>query len=132
MKIFKTIARVPLLGFRKARDMLINGNTTVANIATGSTKALDAAEATHKTVVTTTGGMGAAKGTVDMIEDLACQDYVCFTVDTIGVCADVITCCTSFLPGLNVTSVVTIPISMSCKTFRWCCKRAGLPFGCGR
>ena len=114
-----------MLGIRTIKNILIQVNTTVTKTAKGSNWV-------GKTVVTSTGGIGAAKGTVDMLEDLVCQDYVCFTVDCIGVAADTLTCLTSFVPGPNVTSIVTIPISLTCKTFRWCCKRAELPFGCRR
>jgi hypothetical protein len=50
------------------------------------------------------------KGAVDIAEDLVCQDYIYLTVDCIGVCADGLTCATAFIPVLNLTSVVTIPI----------------------
>jgi hypothetical protein len=64
----------------------------------------------NKTVVTTTGGIILVKGAVDIAEDLVCQDYIYLTVDCIGVCADGLTCATAFIPVLNLTSVVTIPI----------------------
>ena len=88
---------------------------------------------TYVTKVTgvSTGASGAAKGTVDMLEAVACQDGVCAVVSGIGVCADALSIATSFIPGPNVTTVVTVPISVGCKTFVWCCKRAKkMPWGC--
>ncbi len=82
-----------------------------------------------KIVGATTGSAGAAKGSVDLVEALACQDGICAVVSAVGVAADGLQICSSFIPGPNVTSVVTIPVSVSCKTFVWCCKRAKLPWG---
>lgn len=57
-----------------------------------------------------------------MLEAIACQD---------GVCGDGLSIATSFIPGPNVTTVVTVPISMGCKVFVYCCKRAkSIPWGC--
>ena len=114
-----------MFGFKTIKSILVNINSTVNKIyKTGQTAT--------KTVVTTVGGASLVKGSFDIAEDLVCQDYVCLTVDCIGVCADVLTVLTSFLPGPNVTSVVTIPVSTSCKFFRWCCQRSIFNFGCKR
>lgn len=114
-----------MFGFRTAKSVLININSTITKLAkTGETAS--------KTVVTTVGSASLVKGTFDIAEDLVCQDYVCLTIDCIGVCADVLTIATSFIPGPNVTSVVTIPVSTSCKFFRWCCQRSIFNFGCRR
>jgi hypothetical protein len=77
----------------------------------------------------TTGAAGAAKGSVDLAEAVACQDGVCAVVSAIGVAADGLQICTSFIPGPNVTSIVTMPISVGCKVFVWCCKKSKLPWG---
>ena len=88
---------------------------------------------TYVTKVTgvSTGAAGAAKGTVDMLEAVACQDGVCAVVSGIGVCADGLSMAASFIPGPNVTTVVTVPVSIGCKVFVHCCKRAKkMPWGC--
>ena len=77
----------------------------------------------------TTGVSGAAKGSVDFAEALACQDGVCAFVSAVGVAADGLQIWTSFIPGPNVTAVVTMPISVGCKIFVWCCKKSKLPWG---
>lgn len=86
---------------------------------------------TYVTKVTgaTTGAAGAAKGSVDFAEAVACQDGLCAFVSAVGVAADGLQICTSFIPGPNVTSVATMPISVGCKVFVWCCKRSKLPWG---
>jgi hypothetical protein len=77
----------------------------------------------------TTGAVGAAKGSVDFAEAVACQDGFCALVSAVGVAADSLQVCASFIPGPNVTTIVTTPISVGCKTFVWCCKRSKLPWG---
>ena len=86
---------------------------------------------TYVTKVTgaTTGAAGAAKGTVDLAEAIACQDGICAFVSAVGVAADGLQICTSFIPGPNVTAVVTMPVSVGCKVFVWCCKKSKLPWG---
>lgn len=75
------------------------------------------------------GSAGLAKGSVDFVEAVACQDGVCAVVSACGCLADGLQICTSFIPGPNVTSIVTMPISVGCKVFVWCCKRSKLPWG---
>lgn len=86
---------------------------------------------TYVTKVTgaTTGAAGVAKGSIDFVEALACQDNVCVIVSAVGVAADTLQFGTSFIPGPNITSTVTLPVSMGCKVFVWCCKRSKLPWG---
>ena len=86
---------------------------------------------TYVTKVTgaTTGAAGAAKGTADFAEAVACQDGVCAFVSAVGVVADGLQICTSFVPGPNLTAIVTTPISVGCKVFVWCCKKSKLPWG---
>jgi hypothetical protein len=114
-----------MFGFKKIKSVFVTINSTVTKISKTS-------ETSSKVVVTTVGSTSLVKGAFDIAEDLVCQDYVCLTVDCIGVCADVLTVLTSFIPGPNVTSVVTIPVSTSCKFFRWCCQRSMFNFGCKR
>ena len=86
---------------------------------------------TYGTKVTgaTTGSAGAAKGSVDLAEAIACKDGICTVVSAVGVAADNLQICASFVPGPNVTSVVTTPVSVGCKIFVWCCKKSKLPWG---
>lgn len=113
-----------------AVDGLKNFNQTFATSA-GIT---DAAEKTYthftKMVGASTGTAGLAKGAVDCAEALVCKDGLCAVVSGIGCIADGLTICTNFIPGPNVTTVVTVPVSVGCKTFVWACKRSSLPFGC--
>jgi hypothetical protein len=88
---------------------------------------------TYVTKVTgvSTGAAEAAKGTVDMLEAIACQDGICAIISGIGVCADSLSIAASFIPGPNVTTVITVPISVGCKVLVHCCKKAKrMPWGC--
>ena len=87
---------------------------------------------TYVTKVTgvTTGAAGAAKGSADLAEALVCHDGICAIVSAVGVAADVLQISTGFIPGPNITSIVTIPISVGCKVFVWCCKKSKLPWDC--
>lgn len=76
----------------------------------------------------TTGAAGAAKGASDALEALACQDGVCFVVSCVGASADTLQICASFVPGPNVTALITTPISVGCKVFVYCCKNSKLPW----
>lgn len=57
------------------------------------------------------------KRSVDFVEALAFQDGICAIVFTVGVAADSLPICTSFVPGPNLTSILTMPISIGCKIF---------------
>jgi len=77
----------------------------------------------------TTGAAGLAKGSVDVAEAIACSDGICAVVSGIGCAADSLQIVASFVPGPNITAVLTTPISVGCKVFVWCCKKSKLPWG---
>lgn len=77
----------------------------------------------------TIGAAGAAKGSVDLAEALACQDDIFAIVSGIEVAADGLQICASFIPGPNLTAIVRMPISFTCKVFLCCCKKSKLPWG---
>ena len=123
--VFQVIKKVVMYVPNKV--IAINENVNkVINLPTAADKTF-----TYVTKVTgaTTGAAGAAKGSVDFAEALACQDGVCAVVSAVGVAADSLQICASFIPGPNVTAVVTMPISVGCKVFVWCCKKSKLPWG---
>ena len=72
--------------------------------------------------------MGVAKGSVYLAEAIACQDGICAFVSAVVGDTDSLQICTSFIPGPNVTTIVTIPVSAGCKVFVWYCKRSKLPW----
>ena len=123
--VFRVIKDVVM--FVPNKLIAINENVNkIINLPTNADKTF-----TYVTKVTgaTTGAAGAAKGTVDLAEAIACQDGICAFVSAVGVAADGLQICTSFIPGPNVTAVVTMPVSVGCKVFVWCCKKSKLPWG---
>jgi len=123
--VFQVIKKVIMYVPNKV--MVINDNINkVVNLPTAADKTF-----TYVTKVTgaTTGAAGAAKGSVDFAEAVVCQDGVCAVVSAVGVAADSLQICASFIPGPNVTAIVTMPISVGCKVFVWCCKKSKLSWG---
>jgi hypothetical protein len=109
--------------YTKGVNDLLQSPTLVGNAAN------DGIEYVTKITGATTGAVGAAKGAVDAAEALACQDGVCFVVSCVGTAADGLQIIASFVPGPNVTALVTTPISWGCKVFVYCCKKSKLPWG---
>ena len=62
------------------------------------------------------------KGAADAAVAYACDDGVCFVVSCVGYGIDALQFRASFAPGPNITTVVTLPISVACKTFVMVCK----------
>jgi hypothetical protein len=118
-------------GWLTAVNIVKNLNASSNNLVKISETADKTLTCVTKVTGGATGAAGAAKGTVDMLEAIACQDGVCAVVSGFGVFADGLSIVTSFVPGPNVTTVITIPLSVGCKVFVYCCKRAkSMPFGC--
>ena len=119
--IKKVITFIPdkLIAINKNVDRIINLPETADKTFTYVTKVTGAV----------TGAAGVDKGSVDLAEALACQDGICAVVSAVGVAADGLQICTSFIPGPNVTVIVTMPVSVGCKVFVWCCKKYKLPWG---
>jgi len=125
LKVFKIItwpAR-KVFNYTKSINTLLEAPT---GIKTGVDNGL---KWTSKLVGATTGSACLAKGSADALEALACQDGICFVISCIGVGADSLQILASFVPGPNVTALVTSPISVGCKVFVWCCKKSKLPWG---
>lgn len=127
-KIFKVVTFVPrrLWNYTKSINTLLEAPT---GIKEGASSTL---EYWSKLTGATTGVAGIGKGAADALEAYACQDGVCFVISCIGVGADTLQVLASFVPGPNVTSIVTLPVSVGCKTFVWACKNKTLPWkgGC--
>lgn len=112
--------------------------TTVKNVNDSTDKLVKISETADKTLTyvtkvtgVSTGAAVAAKGTVDVLEAVTCQNGVCVIVSGIGVCADGLSMAASFILGPNVTTIVTVPVSVSCKVFVHCWKKSKkMPWGC--
>lgn len=125
-----------MLGINVIRKGVVSCYNAVVNINLNSVavtgvgdKLSDGAKVVTKITGATTGAAGLAKGSVDVAEALACQDGICAFVSSVGCAADGLQIMASFVPGPNVTAVLTTPISIGCKVFVWCCKKSKLPWG---
>lgn len=107
-------------GWTRLIQTIKNINDSSDNIVKITEKTNSALTVVTKTMGVTAGSTEIAKSSADLIEALACKD---------GVCADSLSLFTSFIPGPNITSVITIFISVGCKVFVYCCKKSTLPWG---
>jgi hypothetical protein len=116
-------------GFVQICNGIVNVNVNAQSVVGIGDKLSDGAKVVTKITGATTGAAGLAKASVDVIEALACQDGVCAFISSVGGAADTLQIIASFVPGPNVTAVITTPVSVGCKVFVWCCKRSKLPWG---
>jgi hypothetical protein len=124
------------LGIIAVKDLAVKMYNGLVHINVGSTsitgvgeKLSDGAKVVTKITGATTGAAGLAKGSVDVAEALTCQDGICAVISAIGCAADGLQICASFVPGPNVTAIITTSVSVGCKVFVWCCKKSKLPWG---
>ena len=107
-----------------------NLNTANSNIVNLTDKADKTYTFASKLTGVSCGAAGLGKGLSDTVEAFVCQDEVCAVVGLAGICFDTLSLVTSFVPGPNVTALITVPGSIGCKTFVYCCKKSKLPWGC--
>lgn len=110
-------------------NAIVNVNINSIALTGVGDKLSEGGKVVTKITGATTGAAGLAKGSVDVAEALACQDGVCAFVSSVGCFADTLQIVASFVPGPNVTAIITTPVSVGCKVFVWCCKKSKLPWG---
>jgi hypothetical protein len=110
---FQTLKNIP--------NIIQNINNSTQKLVGITEKADQTLNYLSKTTGALVGSGGIAKGTVDVLESIACQDPLCTAVSLVGVCADGLSIATSFVVGPNITTVVTVPVSFGCKVFVYCC-----------
>jgi hypothetical protein len=113
----------------KVYNGLVKVNKISIKVTGVGDKLSDGAKVVTKITGATSGAAGLAKGSVDVAEAIACKDGICAFVSAVGCAADSLQIMASFVPGPNVTAVITTPVSIGCKVFVWCCKRSKLPWG---
>ena len=107
--IFDMIILVSFLGWARLVQMVKNVNDSTDNMV----KISETADKTLIYVTKVTGvSTGAAKGTVDMLKAIACQDRVCAAVSGIGVCG-------RFIHGCLFYSRPKCNDSCYCASFCW-------------
>lgn len=79
-----------------------------------------------------TGGSGAdiVIGTSHALEDFACQDLVCFSLDLTGSVSTAIGMVVGNIPATSHLTVITGSITVTCRAVRYYCKRYGTFWSC--
>lgn len=108
--------------------------TTTYDIARGVNETVwgGAAEAQKVGKIVKTGLSGAdvAIGTSHTIEDIACKDYVCASLDVIGSISSAVGLVIGNIPNTKHLTVVTGSVTVGCRSVRYYCKRYGTVWGC--
>ena len=109
--------------FVLVRDILRGINQTVWGGAEGTQKVA--------TIVKTgASGTDAIVGVSHAMEDYACQDYICFTLDVIGSTASTAGIVLGNIPATKKFTAVTGSVTCVCRGVRYICKQYGLSWGC--
>ena len=91
-----------------------------------------AASASKVGTIIKTGGSGAdvVIGTSHALEDFACNDPICGTIDVVGSVSTAVGMVLGNLPQTKHLTVVTGSITVGCRTVRYYCKQYGTFWGC--
>jgi hypothetical protein len=91
---------------------------------------VEGAEKVGKIVKTGVSGADVVIGTSHALEDYACKDYVCTTIDIIGSASTAVGMVLGNIPATKHLTTVTGSITVGCRTIRYYCKRYGTFWGC--
>lgn len=69
-------------------------------------------------------------GVSHAIEDFACKDYICFSLDCIGSASSAAGMVLGNIPATKPLTKVTVAITVTCRGVRYICKRYGLAWSC--
>ena len=126
-KIRQRLNKTKLQGFEKTSWVAGNSSVLMEKI----TQLLDTSATTAGSVYS---ARTAAIDAVNAVEDYACKDYPCFTLDCIATGCDIAATGVSFLPKTNITGMAfagCTATSKFCRTVRTRCKKLkGGLFGC--
>lgn len=127
-KIIKVVTFIP----RKIYNYTLSLNTALEAPLALSNKMTDFEKWITRMFGTCSAGPLFGKGAADAVEAYACKDGVCFVVSCVGCAFDALGFIANFVPGPNITQVITLPVSGACKVFVFCCKNKTLPWkgGC--
>lgn len=126
--VFKIITFVP----RKIYNYTSSINTALEAPLAIRSKMTDFETWVTRMFGTCSSGPLFGKGAADAVEAYACEDGVCFFISCVGCTFDAFGFLANFVPGPNITQVITLPVSAGCKVFVHCCKNKTLPWkgGC--
>ena len=104
-------------------DILRGINTTVWGGVSG-------AEKVGQIVKTGVSGADVVIGTSHALEDLACNDYVCGSLDVIGSVSSAVGLVLGNIPATKHLTLVTGSVTIGCRSVRYYCKNYGTFWGC--
>jgi hypothetical protein len=104
-------------------DILRGVNTTVWG---GTLEA----EKVGKIVKTGLSGADVVIGTSHALEDLACNDKVCFTLDVIGSLSSTVGIVIGNIPSTKHLTFITGSVTVGCRSVRYYCQNYGTFWGC--
>lgn len=104
-------------------DILRGINATVWGGVSG-------AEKVSQIVKTGVSGADVVIGTSHALEDLACNDYVCGSLDVIGSVSSAVGLVLGNIPATKHLTLVTGSVTIGCRSVRYYCKNYGTFWGC--
>lgn len=91
---------------------------------------VDEAEKVGRIVKTGISGADVVIGTSHALEDFACNDAVCGTLDVVGSVSSAVGIVLGNIPATKRLTIVTGSVTFSCRTIRYYCKSYGTFWGC--
>ncbi len=105
------------------KDILRGVNHTIWGGAEG-------VEKVSRSVKAGISGADTIVGASHAIEDLACQDYVCFSLDCVGSASSAAGIVLGNIPATKHLTTITTSITITCRSVRYVCKKYGLAWSC--
>ena len=91
---------------------------------------VEEAEKVGKIVKTGVSGADVVIGTSHALEDYACQDYVCCSIDVLGSISSTVGLVLGNIPTTKHLTLVTGSVTVGCRTIRYYCKNYGTFWSC--
>ena len=104
-------------------DILRGVNTTVWG-------GVEGAEKVGAIVKTGISGADVVIGTSHALEDFACNDVFCGTIDVVGSVSSAVGLVLGNIPATQHLTVITGSVTVGCRSVRYYCKKYGTFWGC--
>lgn len=91
---------------------------------------VEGVEKVEKIVKTGVSGADVVIGTSHALEDFACNDVVCGTIDVIGSVSSAVGLVLGNIPTTKHLTIITGSVTVGCRSVRYCCKKYGTFWGC--
>lgn len=91
---------------------------------------VEEAEKVGKIVKTGISGADVIIGTSHALEDFACNDYICASLDIIGSVSSTASLVLGNIPSTKHLTFITGSVTVGCRSVRFYCKKYGTFWGC--